>query len=188
MKKGSSIVWGIIINTKTQDAGVHPYKGMSPPLFQIRRNTTPFVTSVKVRKSPEVLIRNPVWIISDVVCLYLVLQCSPDVRWLTRDVFRTYLVVHYSPDVRWVITDFHTWIRGGPDNEKGDKCIKRTVPSLWLYSQHVENSKRTFPSKVFLSNPSSKMLANGKHTSWIFYTEESKIEIKCTLFYYENIK
>jgi broad-specificity NMP kinase len=51
-----------------------------------------------------------------------------------------------------------------------------------------EISKRTFPSKKILSNLSSEMLTNGKILLDFFYSEESNIEIKFTLFYYENIK
>lgn len=54
--------------------------------------------------------RNPVWIISDLVCLYLVLQCTPDVRPLTPGHVRTLIGRELFPWRQMSHYKIHTYL------------------------------------------------------------------------------
>ena len=53
----SSRVCSVLFTPKTQNAGVHPYKGISPSIFQIRKSPAPFPDVSKSKKSAEVQIK-----------------------------------------------------------------------------------------------------------------------------------
>jgi hypothetical protein len=91
-KDKSSRVWSVLITPKTQSTWVHPYKGIFPPIFQIRISPVPFrdvSKSKKITGSP-----NKDWWYHRISMTF---SNGMPKMWVIPDIILTYLVMSYSP-------------------------------------------------------------------------------------------